>query len=168
MEEDDHIGKALGFTEEPVEAEVEPEPERVHVQYTKAQTQTIVTEEPAEIKSFVQQDYEEARRRMMKILDIGTSFAENAAAVANARNDPESVSAAAGAIKSVTDAADKFLRLSETHQKVTGTNVHGETKTVTNNLFVGSTAELNKMLKDAKKKANNEQVKQIEHGGQDD
>jgi uncharacterized protein YbjQ (UPF0145 family) len=164
MEDEDHIGKALGFVDaEEVETE-EVQPERIKVEPTP-QVRTTVTSEPAEIKSYVQQDYEEARRRMTEILDIGTAFARNSAAIANARNDPESIQAAAGAIKAVTDAADKFVKLSETHQKVTGTNVHGDVKTVTNNLFVGSTSDLNKMLKEAKKKNN---LKQIDYGGHND
>jgi hypothetical protein len=167
QDEEDHIGKALGFVDaEEVEAE-EVQPERIKVEATPTQPEvrTTVTSEPAEIKSYVQQDYEEARRRMNDILDIGTAFARNAAAVANQRNDPESISAAAGAIKAVTDAADKFVKLSETHQKVTGTNVHGDVKTVTNNLFVGSTSDLNKMLKKAKKENN---LKQIDYGPKPD
>jgi hypothetical protein len=166
MEDQDHIGKALGFVDaEEVETE-EVQPERIKVEPTpQPEVRTTVTSEPAEIKSYVQQDYEEARKRMIDILDIGTAFARNSAVVANQLNTPESIQAAAGAIKAVTDAADKFVKLSETHQKVTGTNVHGDVKTVTNNLFVGSTSDLNKMLKKAKKENN---LKQIDYGPKTD
>jgi hypothetical protein len=167
MEDEDHIGKALGFadTEEVETEEVQPERIKVEPIPQKPEVRTTVTNEPAEIKSYVQQDYEEARKHMIEILEIGKNFARNSAAIANARNDPESIQAASGAIKAVTDAADKFVKLSETHQKVTGTNVHGDVKTVTNNLFVGSTSDLNKMLKEAKKKNN---LKQIDYGRHDD
>jgi len=166
MEDEDHIGKALGFVDtEEVETE-EVQTERIKVEPTPTpEVRTTVTTEPAEIKSYIQQDYEEARKHMVEILEIGKNFARNSAAIANARNDPESIQAAAGAIKAVTDAADKFVKLSETHQKVTGTNVHGDVKTVTNNLFVGSTSDLNKMLKEAKKKNN---LKQIDYGPKPD
>ena len=58
---------------------------------------------------------------------------------------PRSYEVAAKLVDSITNANKSLLELSKTRKDIDGTS--GVPKTVNNNLFVGSTAELQKLLK---------------------
>ena len=72
--------------------------------------------------------------------------------LAMSSDHPRAYEVAGQLIKHVGDVADKLMALQKDTKSVREDKQKGPTN-VTNALFVGSTADLQKMLKDAKKKA---------------
>lgn len=101
-------------------------------------------------------DYEYVRGQMYSLVETGKSAIEELLDVARSSNHPRAYEVAFQGIKNVSEIADK---LSDLHKKMK--DLKSEDKkftpsTINNTMFVGSTADLAKMLKDASKNINNE------------
>jgi hypothetical protein len=118
---DDPIGKALGLS--PI---VMPE-----------------IQEP----NHIDDDYELARANLRKIIENGTNALDDLVQIADSSQHPRAYEVIGSLIKSLADANKDLLELSKRKRDLTGET---GTKTINNNLFVGSTTELQKMLKDLK------------------
>jgi len=116
---DDPIGKALG-----VSSIAMPE-----------------IQEPSQIDD----DYELARANLRKIIESGGNALEDLIQLADTSQHPRAYEVIGSLIKSLSDANKDLLELSKRKRDLTGET---GTKTINNNLFVGSTTELQKMLKD--------------------
>ena len=95
-------------------------------------------------------DYEYARGNLYSLIDKGQEAVNGALDLAMSSDHPRAYEVAGQLIKLVGDVADKLMALQKDKK-----NVKEESKktTVTNNsLFIGSTADLQKMLKQASKK----------------
>ena len=98
-------------------------------------------------KSDVERDYEYTRGNLYSIIEKGQEAINGILEVAQESDMPRAYEVAGQLIKSVSDATDKLMDLQkklkdvEEETKVKGPN------TVNNALFVGSTAELAKLLK---------------------
>ena len=95
-------------------------------------------------------DYEYARGNLYSLIDKGQEAVNGALDLAMSSDHPRAYEVAGQLIKHVGDVADKLMALQKDKK-----NVKEESKktTVTNNsLFIGSTADLQKMLKQASKK----------------
>ena len=106
--------------------------------------------QPVKGKDEVQDDYEYARSNLYSLVDKGQEAVNGALDLAMSSDHPRAYEVAGQLIKHVGDVADKLMALQKDRK-----NVKEESKktTVTNNsLFVGSTADLQKMLKNASKK----------------
>ena len=106
--------------------------------------------QPVKGKDEVQDDYEYARSNLYSLVDKGQEAVNGALDLAMSSDHPRAYEVAGQLIKHVGDVADKLMALQKDKK-----NVKEESKktTVTNNsLFVGSTADLQKMLKQASKK----------------
>ena len=98
----------------------------------------------------VDKDYEYARGNLYSLIDKGQEAVNGALDLAMSSDHPRAYEVAGQLIKNVGDVADKLMALQKDKK-----NVKEESKktTVTNNsLFIGSTADLQKMLKQASKK----------------
>ena len=98
----------------------------------------------------VDKDYEYARGNLYSLIDKGQEAVNGALDLAMSSDHPRAYEVAGQLIKHVGDVADKLMALQKDKK-----NVKEESKktTVTNNsLFIGSTADLQKMLKHASKK----------------
>ena len=102
-------------------------------------------------KSDVERDYEYTRGNLYSIIEKGQEAINGILEVAQESDIPRAYEVAGQLIKSVSDATDKLMTL---QQKLKDVNEEHESKgptNVTNALFVGSTAELQKLLKDQSK-----------------
>ena len=136
MNNEDMSGLDKAFeTVEAVSAEVTPE-----------RTQ------PVKGKDEVQDDYEYARSNLYSLVDKGQEAVNGALDLAMSSDHPRAYEVAGQLIKHVGDVADKIMGLQKDTKSVKEEKTKGPTN-VTNALFVGSTADLQKMLKDAKKKS---------------
>ena len=98
----------------------------------------------------VQDDYEYARGNLYQLVDKGQEAVNGALDLAMSSDHPRAYEVAGQLIKHVGDVADKLMALQKDKKAV---KEESAKKVVTNNsLFVGSTADLQKMLKDASKK----------------
>jgi len=100
----------------------------------------------------VEKDYEYARANLYQLVDKGQEAINGALDLAMSSDHPRAYEVAGQLIKHVGDVADKIMGLQKDTKSVKEEKTKGPTN-VTNALFVGSTADLQKMLKDAKKKS---------------
>ena len=109
-----------------------------------------VTKPPKKVEAIdqVQDDYEYARGNLYALVDKGQEAVNGALDLAMSSDHPRAYEVAGQLIKHVGDVADKLMALQKDKKNV---KEESAKKVVTNNsLFVGSTAELQKMLKDKK------------------
>ena len=114
-------------------------------------TEVEVTERKIEkIKSCsedIKRDYEYTRGNLYSIIEKGQEAIDGILELAQESEMPRAYEVAGQLIKNVADATDKLLTL---QQKLKDVQEEKDTKgptTVNNALFVGSTAELQKLLK---------------------
>ena len=100
----------------------------------------------------IRKDYEYTRGNLYSIIEKGQQAIDGILDVAEQSDMPRAYEVAGQLIKSVSDATDKLMTLQQKLKDVEE-EVKGPTN-VTNALFVGSTSELTKMLKDAQKSQN--------------
>lgn len=91
-------------------------------------------------------DYEFARGNMISTIDKGREALDGILEVAQISQNPRSYEVVAKLIDSMTNASEKLLDLQKKQKDLTG-ETGQQAKTVNNNLFVGSTAELQAFLK---------------------
>ena len=130
----DDIAKHLGLAplRDVVDAEIiESKPKR----------QEIVQE-----TSNVDRDYKYARENFISIIENGTRALEDLLDVATQSQHPRAYEVLAATMKTLIDANKDLVELSR-KQKEMDTPKQPDSK-VTNNLFVGSTADLQKVLKE--------------------
>lgn len=92
------------------------------------------------------EDYEFARGNMIATIDKGREALDGILEVAQISQNPRSYEVVAKLIDSMTNANEKLLELQKRQKELDG-ETGNAAKTVHNNLFVGSTAELQAFLK---------------------
>ena len=98
-------------------------------------------------KDDIKKDYEYTRANLYSLVEKGQEAINGIMELAAESASPRAYEVAGQLIKNVADATDKLLTL---QQKLKDVNEEKDTKgptTVNNALFVGSTAELQKLLK---------------------
>ena len=98
----------------------------------------------------VNDDHEYARSNLYSLIEKGQEAVDGALDVAQGSDHPRAYEVAGQLIKHVGDVADKLTALQKTTKEVKEEKKKGPS-TVNNALFVGSTADLQKMLKNASK-----------------
>ena len=95
----------------------------------------------------VQKDYEYTRGELYSLIDQGQEAVRGALEVAQESGHPRAYEVAVAAMKHVSDMTDK---LADLHKKMKDLDEDkkGPSKVTNNAMFVGSTAELQKMLKE--------------------
>lgn len=104
-------------------------------------------------KSDVRKDYEYTRGNLYSIIKKGQEAINGILELAQESDMPRAYEVAGQLIKSVSDATDKLMDLQKKLKDIEEDIQKGPTN-VTNALFVGSTADLTKMLKDMQKSQN--------------
>ena len=104
-------------------------------------------------KTDVKKDYEYTRGNLYSIIEKGQEAINGILELAQESEMPRAYEVAGQLIKSVSDATNKLMDLQKKLKDVEEDTQKGPTN-VTNALFVGSTADLTKMLKDAQKSQN--------------
>ena len=118
------------------------EPTEVEVEKVEKKIETIKSQ-----SEDIKKDYEYTRGNLYSIIEKGQEAIDGILELAQESEMPGAYEVAGQLIKNVADATDKLLTL---QQKLKDVNEEKETKgptTVNNALFVGSTAELQKLLK---------------------
>ena len=97
----------------------------------------------------VKQDYEVSRAQLHNLVMKGQEAVDGILDVARASDHPRAYEVAGQLIKSVGDVADKLIDL-QGKMKELGKEDKKGPATVNNTMFIGSTADLQKMLKQQK------------------
>ena len=114
----------------------------------------IVEKKIEKIKSAaddIKKDYEYTRGNLYSLIEKGQEAVNGILELAQETEQPRAYEVAGQLIKSVSDAADKLLDLQKKLKDVEEDKQVRGPSTVNNALFVGSTADLAKMLKDGLK-----------------
>lgn len=97
----------------------------------------------------IDREYLYTKSNLHTVIDRGTEALEEMLMIAKQSEQPRAFEVVSGLIKTIADANKDLLELKNKQKTLKGEKAAAK---VTNNaLFVGSTAELQKMLKDAKK-----------------
>ena len=99
----------------------------------------------------IKKDYDYTRGNLYSIIEKGQEVLNGVLELAQESEQPRAYEVAGQLIKSVSDATDKLMDLQKKLKDVEEDKVVKGPSTVNNALFVGSTAELAKMLKDGLK-----------------
>jgi|TARA_B100000085_G_scaffold105203_1_gene95796 hypothetical protein len=99
----------------------------------------------------IKKDYEYTRGNLYSIIEKGQEALNGVLELAQESEMPRAYEVAGQLIKNVADATDKLLDLQKKLKEVEEEKQAKGPSTVNNALFVGSTAELAKMLKDGLK-----------------
>ena len=101
----------------------------------------------------VKKDYEYTRGNLYSIIEKGQEALNGVLELAQESEMPRAYEVAGQLIKNVADATDKLMKLQKELKDVNEESSKGPTN-VTNALFVGSTADLAKLLKSESQKDN--------------
>ena len=137
MSKEDMSGLDKAFDVVEDTAEVIPKTNKVHLK------------KPVEGDDVIK-DYEYARGNLYSLIDKGQEAVNGALDLAMSSDHPRAYEVAGQLIKHVGDVADKLMALQKDKKNVKEESV--KTQVTNNSLFVGSTADLQKMLKQASKK----------------
>ena len=97
-------------------------------------------------------DYEYTRGELYSLIDQGQEAVRGALEVAQESGHPRAFEVATNAMKQVADMTDKLIDLQGKMKKLDEPTAGATPKTVNNTMFLGSTADLQKMLKEMGKK----------------
>jgi len=101
----------------------------------------------------IRKDYEYTRGNLYSLIEKGQEAINGILELAQESEMPRAYEVAGQLIKNVADATDKLMELQKKLKDVNEESAKGPTN-VTNALFVGSTAELAKLLKSERKEDN--------------
>ena len=133
---DDPIGKTLGLTPVvPLEGEIQELPQ-------------------GDVKETALSDFELARGNIHSVVQTALSSIEDLSAFAKQSQQARDFEVLANLINTTVTASEKLLAIQEKIRdikKMDGETVGSKPQTINNNLFVGSTSDLQKMIEDMKK-----------------
>ena len=99
-----------------------------------------------EIPDDPKKDYEYTRANLYQLIEKGQEAINGILEIAQSSDHPRAYEVAGQLIKSVGDVSDKLLDLQKKMKDLDATQKNGPA-TVNNSLFVGSTSELSKLIK---------------------
>ena len=103
-------------------------------------------------KEDVTKDYEYSRAQLYSLVEKGQEAVDGALDVAQQSDSARAYEVAGQLIKHVADTADKLIDLQKKMKDIDEVKDSKTTNVTNNSLFVGSTSDLQKMLKDTMKK----------------
>ena len=118
-------------------------PQEVKIETKKELTATVPNDKDPDI------DFETGRKNLYNLLDKGNEAIDGILSLAKEGEHPRAYEVAGQLIKTVSEVSQNLLDLQEKLKKIKDVPDKGP-KNVTNALFVGSTTELQKMLKGKK------------------
>jgi hypothetical protein len=137
-EDEDPIGKALGVS--PIDS-------------TSKAVSTIIAEAHDDS---AKTDFETARANMQEVITQGLQSLSELAKVADQSQNPRAYEVLFKGMDTLVVANEKMLELQKKIREIGGIEspMNDQAKTINNNLFVGSTSELQKMIENIKKNDN--------------
>ena len=98
-------------------------------------------------KSLVPTDYEYARGSMITVIEKGNEALSDMLSVAQQSQQPRAYEVVATLLKTIADTNKDLLELQKKHKDIENMDGPQTPQTINNNLFVGSTTELQKLIK---------------------
>ena len=129
-------------------------PTEVEVDQTEVKEPVGIQKPDRLTKNDIEKDYEYTRGNLYSIIEKGQEAINGILELAQDSEMPRAYEVAGQLIKSVSDATDKLMDLQKKLKDVEEESPQKGPSTVNNALFVGSTAELAKLLKNGVKQQN--------------
>ena len=126
-------------------------PTEVEVDQTEVKEPVGIQKPDRLTKNDIEKDYEYTRGNLYSIIEKGQEAINGILELAQDSEMPRAYEVAGQLIKSVSDATDKLMDLQKKVKDVNEDSPQKGPNTVNNALFVGSTAELAKLLKNGVK-----------------
>ena len=140
---DDKLNEVLNIADEVLEKKEQKNP----LEILSTKVDKIFAPENAEVET----DFEAGRGELYKLLEKGSTAIDGILALAKEGEHPRAYEVAGQLIKTQSEIAQNLLDLQDKLKKIK--DIKGDVpKNVTNALFVGSTTELQKMIKKNKDK----------------
>jgi len=136
---DDIIGESLGL--DPMS---KPALDGEIVEYDNSPKEVKAEEDNSD------NDYKYARENFYSVIETGTKALEQMLDVAQASEHPRAYEVVSTLMKTLIDANKDLVKMNEDRKKSKAPEEQDHKSVTNNNLFVGSTSELQKMLKDLK------------------
>ena len=102
----------------------------------------------------IDNDYKYARENLYGVIEKSTDALDNLIDLAKASEHPRAFEVLSGMIKNISDVNDRLMDLNKKKKDLDKKEEIKNIANTTNNLFVGSTAELQKILKNESKIVN--------------
>lgn len=115
------------------------------------QTTEMITQANSEINVDANKDYEYTRGQLYTLISQGQEAVQGALEVAQESGHPRAYEVAVNAMKQVADMSDKLIDLQHKMKNLNKEDKKSMPTTVNNTMFIGTTADLQKMIKDAAK-----------------
>ena len=125
----------------------------VETDIVPAETTKVQKKEIKSNDDHIQKDYEYTRGNLYSIIEKGQEAINGILELAQESEMPRAYEVAGQLIKSVSDATDKLMDLQKKLKDVNAEEKQGPTSVTNNALFVGSTADLAKLIKGEKSKS---------------
>ena len=101
----------------------------------------------ADVPQDVDNDYKYARENLYGVIEKGTDALDSLLDLAKASEHPRAFEVLSGMIKNISDVNDRLMDLNKKKKDLDKKEEIQKIANTTNNLFVGSTTELQKLLK---------------------
>lgn len=126
-------------------------------QETLAVTTTTEFGSPARLETDLDADYEESRKTLKELVKKGNDAIDHLMSIATETEHPRAFEVVATLIKNTADANEKLLAAQKSMREMKGMGAKRDTGgvKVDNAIFVGSTSDLSKLIKDSKKNGSN-------------
>lgn len=96
----------------------------------------------------IKDDYDTSRDTYIELIEGGKESLELMIQVARESEHPRAFEVLSGMIKNIADVTDKLMDLNKKHKEVTKEEVPEQKQITNNNVFLGSTTDLQRMLID--------------------
>lgn len=129
------------------------------IEPVEAEAEIVSAKPPVKNADDIDTDYKYAREELYQLIQKGQVAIDELIEVARSSNHPRAYEVAFQGIKNVADITDKLADLQKKMKDIKAEDKKSSPTTVNNTMFVGSTADLAKMLKNASKNLNNQKGK---------
>ena len=132
---DEHLDEVFGIIEKPKKEVVKTE-----------RVVPVVTDDDSDL------DFQYARENLYNLIERGQDGLDELLEIAKASQHPRAFEVLSNHIKAIGDVTDKLMRLQKQKKELTRDDVRREI--TNNNVFVGSTTDLQRMLLDERDEGN--------------
>jgi hypothetical protein len=115
-----------------------------------SKTSEIISTDNIEIPEEASDDYKYTRSQLYSLIEKGQEAVQGALEVAQESGHPRAYEVAVNAMKQVSDMADKLVDLQKKMKDLKKEDKKAGPTTVNNTMFIGTTADLQKMIKRGK------------------
>lgn len=100
----------------------------------------------------IQSDYDQSKETYKELIEKGRDGIEMMMEVARESEHPRAFEVLSGMIKNVSDVNDRLMDLNKKMKDITGEEKAARIETTNNNVFIGTSTDLQRLLKDVKDK----------------